>query len=127
MIRVKTKGDFKNTELFLKKYTNNGNIMPILEKYGARGVELLQQATPIDSSKTATSWGYEIESTGNGEYHIQFFNTNVNDGVNIAIILQYGHGTRNGGYVKGRDYINPALKQAFEEMRDELIKEVKYK
>ena len=125
MIRVKTKGDFKNTELYLKKHTDNRNIMPILEKYGARGVELLRQATPVDSSKTATSWNYEIESEGNGEYHIQFTNSNVNDGVNIAIILQYGHGTRNGGYVKGVDYINPALKKAFEEMRDELIKEVK--
>lgn len=127
MIRVKTKGDFKNTELFLKKHADNRNIMPILEKYGARGVDLLRQATPVDSSKTSASWDYEIESKGNGEYHIQFINNNVNDGVNIAIILQYGHGTRNGGYVKGRDYINPALKKAFEEMRDELIKEVKRK
>ena len=125
MIRVKTKGDFKNTELFLKKHIDSRNIMPILEKYGARGVELLRQATPVDSSKTATSWDYEIESRDNGEYHIQFTNSNVNDGVNIAIILQYGHGTRNGGYVKGQDYINPALKKAFEEMRDELIKEVR--
>lgn len=125
MIRVKAKGDFKNTELFLKKHTDNRNIMAILDKYGARGVELLRQATPVDSSKTATSWGYEVETDGKGEYRIQFTNSNVNSGVNIAIILQYGHGTRNGGYVKGRDYINPALKKAFEEMRNELIKEVK--
>lgn len=125
MIRVKTKGDFKNTELFLKKHIDNKNIMPILEKYGTRGIDILRQATPVDSSKTATSWNYEIESEGNGEYHIQFTNDNVNNGVNVAIILQYGHGTRNGGYVKGRDYINPALKKTFEEMRDELIKEVK--
>lgn len=125
MISVKTKGDFKNTELFLKRYTDDKNIIPILEKYGEKGVELLSNATPIDSGMTSLSWDYEIESTGKGEYHIQFTNDNINSGVNIAIILQYGHGTRNGGYVKGRDYINPALRQVFEEMRDELVKEVK--
>ena len=125
MISVKTKGDFKNTELFLKRYTDDKNIMPILEKYGEKGVELLSNATPIDSGMTSLSWDYEIESNGKGEYHIQFTNDNINNGVNIAIILQYGHGTRNGGYVKGRDYINPALRQVFEEMRDELVEEVK--
>ncbi len=124
MISVKQKGDFKRTEMFLKKYNNDSDILPILEKYGKRGVELLSQATPIDSSKTSLSWSYEIESNRN-EYHIYFTNSNIVNGTNIAIILQYGHGTRNGGYVKGRDYINPAIKQAFMEMRDELIKEVK--
>lgn len=127
MISVKTKGDFKNTERFLKRYNDDANVMPILEKYGNRGVELLTSATPIDTSKTSVSWAYEIENTKKGEYHIQFFNQNVNNGVNIAIILQYGHGTRNGGYVRGRDYINPAIKTAFDEMRDELIREVKRK
>lgn len=126
MIKVKVKGDFKNTEEYLKKIKDSKSILAILEKYGERGVELLSSATPVDTSKTALSWSYEIESNGE-EYTIQFKNDNVNRGVNIAIILQYGHGTRNGGYVRGRDYINPAIKQAFEEMRDELIKEVRYK
>lgn len=126
MIKVKVKGDFKNTEEYLKKIKDSKSILAILEKYGERGVELLSSATPVDTSKTALSWSYEIESNGE-EHTIQFKNDNVNRGVNIAIILQYGHGTRNGGYVRGRDYINPAIKQAFEEMRDELIKEVRYK
>lgn len=127
MISVKSKGDFSNTELFLKRCIDNKRIMPILEKYGKLGVEELSMATPVDTFTTADSWNYEIESDGKGEYHIQFTNSNVNDGVNIAIILQYGHGTRNGGYVKGIDYINPALKPVFEDMRDELIKEVSHK
>lgn len=127
MIKVKTKGDFKNTELFLKNCFSEKNIMPILEDYGDLGVELLSDATPIDSGMTSMSWNYEIESNGKGEYKIQFTNDNIVDGVNIAIILQYGHGTRNGGYVVGQDYINPALKQVFEELRDELIKEVQNK
>ena len=124
MISVKHKGDFKRTETFIKRFSSNKHVMPILEKYGARGVELLSKNTPVDSSKTANSWAYEVESKADG-YHIYFTNSNINKGVNIAIILQYGHGTRNGGYVRGIDYINPAVKQAFEEMRDELIKEVK--
>lgn len=123
MISVKTEGNFKKTEAFLKKCSSM-NVMPVLNKYGERGVELLSQSTPIDTSRTANAWTYEIESNKD-EYHIYFINTNENNGVNIAIILQYGHGTRNGGYVRGIDYINPAIKQAFEEMRDELIKEVK--
>ena len=126
MIKVRTKGDFKNTELFLKKYTDSRYIIPILEKYGEKGVDLLADATPLDSGLTASSWDYEVESDGNGKYTIQFTNSNISDGVNIAIILQYGHGTRNGGYVVGQDYINPTLKSVFEEMRDELIKEVKH-
>lgn len=126
MIKIKTKGDFKNTELLLKKYADNKRVIPILEKYGAKGVDLLSDATPFDSGLTAVSWDYEVESDGNGKYTIQFTNSNISDGVNIAIILQYGHGTRNGGYVVGQDYINPVLKSVFEEMRDELIKEVKH-
>lgn len=125
MIRVENKGGFKKTELYLKNCTNDRNIIPILEKYGKEGVALLKDATPVDTSKTANSWDYQIESKDKGRYEVQFINSNVNDGVNIAIILQYGHGTKNGGYVKGRDYINPALREAFEGMRNELIREVK--
>lgn len=125
MIHVKNKGDFKNTEFLLKKYSEKENIMPILERYGDRGVELLSKATPMDSGKTSLSWGYEIESPKKGEYHIQFTNDNINNGVNIALILQYGHATRGGTYISGQDYINPAIKQTFLEMKEELIKEVR--
>ena len=124
MISVKHKGDFRRTETFLQRFKDNSHIMPILEKYGAKGVELLSAATPVDSGITSNSWKYEIAVNG-GEYKIFFINTNENDGINIAIALQYGHGTRNGGYVAGRDYINPAIREAFEGMRDELVKEVK--
>lgn len=124
MIKITTKGDFKNTEAYLNKLKDTNRITSILNKYGERGVELLRIATPVDSGQTASSWGYEIDSNGD-EHSIQFTNSNVNRGVNIAIILQYGHGTRNGGYVQGRDYINPAIRQAFDEMRDELIREVR--
>lgn len=123
MIRITTKGDFKNTEAYLNKLKDTNRVTGILNKYGERGVELLRIATPVDSGQTASSWGYEIVSNGD-EHSIQFTNSNVNRGVNIAIILQYGHGTRNGGYVQGRDYINPAIRQAFDEMRDELVREV---
>lgn len=123
MIRITTKGDFKKTESYLNRLKDTKQILGILNKYGERGVELLQSVTPMDSGRTASSWGYEIESTGD-EHSIVFTNSNVNRGVNIAIILQYGHGTRNGGYVQGRDYINPAIRQTFEEMKAELIREV---
>jgi len=123
MIKITTKGDFKKTESYLKKLKDTKRIASILDKYGSRGVSLLQSATPIETGKTASSWDYEISENGE-EYSISFTNSNVNRGVNIAIILQYGHGTRNGGYVQGRDYINPAIRQAFDEMRDELIREV---
>ena len=127
MIKLKAKGGFKNTERYLKDKIDDKRIMSILDKYGSIGVELLSKATPVDSSKTATSWGYSVENTEKGKYSIQFTNSNINNGVNIAVILQYGHGTRNGGYVKGIDYINPPLRTVFEEMKNELIKEVRRK
>lgn len=123
MIRITTKGDFKKTESYLNRLKDTKQILGILNKYGERGVELLRSVTPMDSGRTASSWGYEIESNGD-EHSIVFTNSNVNNGVNIAIILQHGHGTRNGGYVQGRDYINPAIRQTFEEMKAELIREV---
>ena len=95
----------------------------VLNKYGERGVELLRSATPIKTGKTASSWRYEITSSG-GDYEIHWLNDNVNNRVNIAILLQYGHGTRQGSYVAGTDYINPVLQKIFEEMADELWREV---
>lgn len=115
-------GNFNNIEKFLKK-VESGNMFRSLEKYGNMGVSALASATPKDSGNTANSWTYEITDSGS-EYKIQWLNTNVNKGINIAIILQYGHGTGTGGYVRGIDYINPAMRPIFERMADEAWKEV---
>ena len=122
MISIKTKGDFKNSERFLNR-AKNVDLRKLLEKYGTAGVEALRAATPYDTGKTANSWDYRIE-IGQGTSSIVWTNSNVNKGVNIAIILQYGHGTRNGGYVQGRDYINPALAPIFNELASAAWKEV---
>ena len=122
MIKISHKGNFNNTEKFLKKIST-ADFMRNLEKYGEMGVQALASATPIDSGFTASSWGYEIEKSSDS-YTIHWVNNNVNNGVNIAIILQYGHGTGTGGYVQGRDYINPALRPIFDEIADSAWKEV---
>lgn len=121
MITFKQKGDFKKLESFLQKSLKN-NHLSILDKYGHMGVKALQEATPVDTGKTAESWYYNIERTNKG-FKIVFGNKNVNDGVPIAIILQYGHGTGTGGWVEGRDYINPAIQPVFDQMAEELWKE----
>lgn len=97
--------------------------MNILHKYGQLGVQALSLATPLDSGETATSWNYEIEQDGD-TITLAWNNTHVNHGVNIAVILQYGHGTGTGGYVVGRDYINPALRPIFDDIADAVWKEV---
>jgi hypothetical protein len=122
MIKISHKGNFNNTEKFLKKIST-ADFMRNLEKYGEMGVQALASATPIDSGLTASSWSYEIEKSSDS-YTIHWVNNNVNNGVNIAIILQYGHGTGTGGYVQGRDYINPALRPIFDEIADSAWKEV---
>lgn len=122
MISVKTKGSFKNTELFLNN-TKKIDLRSILSRYAEEGVSALMANTPVDTGKTAQSWGYRIE-IGKEYSSIIWTNSNVNKGVNIAIILQYGHGTRNGGYVQGIDYINPALKPIFDELSSAAWKEV---
>lgn len=115
-------GDLKKTEKFLKKM-ESGDYTKILSKYGEQGVQALASATPKETGKTAASWTYDIVAS-NDVYEIVFSNTNINKGVNIAIILQYGHGTRTGGYVTGIDYINPAVKPVFDEMANAAWKEV---
>ena len=122
MINIKTTGDFNNITKFLNKMRKR-DAKAILSKYGERGVELLRSATPVKTGKTASSWRYEI-NVSKGRYSINWLNDNIHNGVNIAIILQYGHGTRNGGYVAGKDYINPVMQRIFEEMADELWREV---
>ena len=94
-----------------------------LDKYGRQGVAALASATPIDSGKTASSWYYKIENTKESA-KITFYNSNIQNGVSIAVILQYGHGTRNGGWVEGRDYINPAVQPIFDKIVDDAWREV---
>lgn len=122
MVIVKQKGDFSKTEKFLnsiskKLYYRN------LQKYAEQGVAALASATPMDSGTTANSWDYEIRQTKNS-VSIYWTNSNVNKGVPIAVIIQYGHGTRNGGYVQGRDYINPAMRPIFDKIAENVWKEV---
>lgn len=122
MITFRQKGDFSKLTRFLERAKETirlGN----LDKYGREGVAALASATPIDSGKTASSWYYKIENK-NGYASINFCNSNINKGVPIAIILQYGHGTRNGGYVQGRDYINPAIQPIFDKIADDAWREV---
>ena len=122
MVVIRHRGDLKKTRNFLERIVRR-NYRDVLKKYGQRGVDALSAATPKDTGKTAGSWEYEIEQTQTG-YTIEFNNTNLNHGVSIALLLQYGHGTRNGGYVQGIDYINPALRPVFEKMADEAWQEV---
>jgi hypothetical protein len=122
VIEMRQSGDFKKSLTFLT-HLRTRNIRPILEKYGQKGVEALAEATPKATGKTAASWGYEIKMEKTGAT-LCWKNANIVDGVPIAVILQYGHGTRNGGYVQGVDYINPAMKPVFDAIRDELWKEV---
>jgi hypothetical protein len=109
-----SKGSFKNTETFLNKMLR-GDIYGNLSKYGQQGVAALSAATPVESSLTANSWYYEIEKKGK-TVTIIWRNSNVVNGVPIAIILQYGHATGTGGYVQGRDYINPAIKPVMDQI-----------
>lgn len=121
-VRFKQRGDFSKTEQFLKKAGASKEYI-LLAKYGQRGVAALASATPVDTGRTAASWSYNIVKE-NGRIKLAFDNHNIQNGVNIAIILQYGHGTRNGGYVVGRDYINPAIQPVFDALVEELWKEV---
>ena len=122
MVVLRQRGNFNNLSKFLNK-CRSINIDKILEKYARKGLEALQNATPNDTGKTARSWGYAIEKNQNGVV-ISWTNSNIVDGVPIAIIIQYGHATRNGGYVTGIDYINPALKPVFDELSEKIFKEV---
>lgn len=122
MISFSQKGEFTKTIDFLGKAKDTLSSQS-LRKYGEMGVEALRKATPKDSGRTASSWYYEIEKT-KGSVTITWSNSNVNDGVNVAVIIQYGHGTGTGGYVRGVDYINPALKPVFDKIVEDVWKEV---
>lgn len=122
MIRVKHSGNFNRTEKFFRKALSIP-YREILERFGQAGVDALASETPRKTGSTASSWGYEIVKTPGG-ISIYWTNDNVNDGVNVAVILQYGHGTGTGGYVEGIDYINPALRPVFEQIAHNAWKEV---
>jgi hypothetical protein len=122
VVEFRHRGNFNKTEKFLN-YMKRQSYLNALDRYGQLGVEALAASTPVDSGKTAASWTYEIKRTSSST-SISWLNTNVNRGVNIAIILQYGHGTGTGGYVQGRDYINPAMKPIFDYIAEKVWMEV---
>ena len=122
LITFKHKGDFKKTTDFLTR-AQRINLRQVLDRYGKEGVEALSAATPIDSGETASSWSYEIRVFP-GSFVISWMNSNVVDGFNVAIGIQYGHGTRSGGYIQGRDYINPAIQPIFDRIAEEAWQEV---
>lgn len=122
MITVRQKGDFEKLTKYLT--TSRKAIRSIdFDKYGREGVEALSSATPVDTGLTASSWYYEVKKTRDSA-SITFYNSNVQNGIPIAIILQYGHGTGNGGWVEGRDYINPAIQPIFDKIAKEAWEEV---
>lgn len=123
VVMFRQKGSFKRTSDFLKR-ASSLNLNAILNQYGQEGVEALRAATPMDTGTTANSWSYSIHK-GTGSITITWSNSNIVDGVPIAVILQYGHGTRNGGYVHGTDYINPAMKPIFDKIAQRAWEEVK--
>lgn len=122
MITVRHKGDFSKVTRYFEKVKKAARV-DVLDKYGRAGVAALASATPVDSGLTASSWYYEINRQ-NGLVRIDFMNSNVNKGVPIAIILQYGHGTGTGGWVQGRDYINPAIQPIFDKIVEDAWREV---
>lgn len=122
MFSVTTRGSFDRIEKFLKRVIS-GEIYQILEPYAQQGVAALRSYTPNETGLTANSWSYDI-TKGKGSHTIWWSNSHVNNGVNIAVILQYGHGTRNGGYVHGIDYINPALRKVLQDIADSAWEEV---
>lgn len=122
MIRFTGKGDFSKVTKYFERLQETVKL-GILDKYGRAGVEALSAATPVDSGKTANSWYYKIDHSSESAT-IGFYNSNVNKGVPIAIILQYGHGTGTGGWVEGRDYINPAIQPIFDKIAEDAWKEV---
>ena len=122
MISFRQKGDFSKLNRYLERVKESAKI-GVLDKYGREGVAALASATPVETGKAANSWYYEIKRQ-NGSVSIEFKNSNIKDGIPIAVILQYGHGTGTGGWVQGRDYINPAIQPIFDKIADSAWKEV---
>lgn len=122
MIKFRHKGNFSKVTRFMER-AKEAVRLGDLDKYGREGVTALASATPVDSGLTANSWYYKIINRS-GSVKIAFYNSNIQNGVSIAIILQYGHGTRNGGWVEGRDFINPAIQPIFDKIANNAWKEV---
>lgn len=122
-IYFSTSGDWSKTEKLLKRTAKDSVDLNVLRQYGELGIQRLMYYTPKETGETAESWYYEISRNQNNKYIITFKNRNRVNGIPIAIILQYGHATRNGGWVEGRDYINPALRPIFDNMADKVWKE----
>lgn len=122
MISFRQKGDFSKLNRYLERVKEAAKI-GVLDKYGQAGVAALSSATPVESGKTASSWNYEIKRQ-NGSVSLEFLNSNINNGVPIAVIIQFGHGTGTGGWVQGRDYINPAIQPIFDKIAEDAWKEV---
>lgn len=122
MIRLSSPGSFAKTIAFAT-FLKGDKMFSDLNAYGRQGVDALRSATPVDSGLTAQSWNYRIVKK-KGKWQVQWFNTNDVDGVNVAVILQYGHATRSGGYIDGIDYINPALEPIFRHLADNVWKKV---
>lgn len=122
MLSFRQKGGFVKTDNFFNKLKNR-SYLKLLERYGREGVAALSSATPVDTGLTASSWYYKIEHTSTSTALV-FCNSNIQNGVPIAIILQYGHGTRNGGWVEGRDYINPTIQPLFDKLASDAWREV---
>lgn len=121
-ITFQTTGKFNKTTAYLNRLKQN-HILTILERYGSRGVAALSAATPLDSGQAARSWYYTVGQQG-GRYWIDFHNNDIEGGAPVVILIHFGHGTRNGGYVQGRDFINPALAPIFEAIKNDVWKEV---
>ncbi len=121
-VTMTSSGNFNHIEEFFRKIKKRYYLSKI-EKYAKQGVDALASVTPVDTGLTASSWGYEIHESDTG-IEIYWTNSNINDGVNIAVILQYGHGTGTGGYVQGRDYINPAIQPYFDQIAEAAWKEI---
>lgn len=122
MIGFRLRGDFSKTVNYLNR-AKHAVLFGSLDKYGRQGVTALSSATPVDTGLTASSWFYKIERS-DSQITITYCNSNIQNGVPIAIILQYGHGTRNGGWVEGRDYINPAIQPIFDDIAKNAWREV---
>lgn len=123
MISVRHKGNFNNFERFCNRVLLKRNYLNIITDYAERGIEALKEATPVDGGETAEGWGYEIEDK-DGITTLTFTNSNINDGVNVAILLIYGHATRNGGYVEGNNFVPEVLEPIFRDLAAAMWKEV---
>lgn len=122
MITIESQGEWKLTRNWFDRMTKL-DLALIMNQFGKEGVSALAAATPSKSGLTSKSWNYEVTRKGNN-WKITWTNSNVNKGANIAVLIQYGHGTRNGGYVVGRDYINPAIRPIFDKIAEKAWKEV---